>query len=145
MNPQLFETIKGIFLPPANAANAENAPAYVLSPRHQLAQYAATGCLNTTFYANAEDQLAAVLALCADIDDDYIAKVALYAREAGFMKDMPALLVAVLAARRAPQLEAVFQRVIGNGKMLRNFVQVVRSGVVGRKSLGTRPKKLVQA
>jgi 60 kDa SS-A/Ro ribonucleoprotein len=28
--------------------------------------------------------------------------------------------------------------------MLRNFVQVIRSGAVGRKSLGTRPKKLIQ-
>jgi 60 kDa SS-A/Ro ribonucleoprotein len=29
--------------------------------------------------------------------------------------------------------------------MLRNFVQVMRSGVTGRKSLGSRPKRLVQA
>ena len=28
--------------------------------------------------------------------------------------------------------------------MLRNFVQVIRSGAVGRQSLGTRPKKLIQ-
>ena len=28
--------------------------------------------------------------------------------------------------------------------MLRNFAQIVRSGVVGRKSFGTRPKKLIQ-
>ena len=34
---------------------------------------------------------------------------------------------------------------IDSGKMLRNFVQILRSGAVGRKSsLGTRPKKLVQ-
>lgn len=26
----------------------------------------------------------------------------------------------------------------------RNFVQILRSGVVGRKSLGSRPKRLVQ-
>jgi 60 kDa SS-A/Ro ribonucleoprotein len=34
--------------------------------------------------------------------------------------------------------------VIDNGKMLRNFVQIIRSGATGRKSLGSRPKKLVQ-
>jgi 60 kDa SS-A/Ro ribonucleoprotein len=38
----------------------------------------------------------------------------------------------------------VFGRVIDNGKMLRNFVQIVRSGAMGRKSLGSAPKKLVQ-
>jgi 60 kDa SS-A/Ro ribonucleoprotein len=34
--------------------------------------------------------------------------------------------------------------VIDDGKMLRNFVQIVRSGAAGRKSLGTAPKRLVQ-
>ena len=31
-----------------------------------------------------------------------------------------------------------------NGRMLRTFVQIMRSGEVGRTSLGTRPKRLVQ-
>jgi 60 kDa SS-A/Ro ribonucleoprotein len=34
--------------------------------------------------------------------------------------------------------------VIDNGQMLRSFVQIMRSGQVGRKSLGTRPKRLVK-
>ena len=42
-------------------------------------------------------------------------------------------------------MKAVFPRVIDNGKMLRNFVQIVRSGVVGRRSLGTAPKRAAQA
>ena len=57
------------------------------------------------------------------------------------MKDMPALLCAVLSASTdAGRCRAVFDRVIDNGKMLRNFVQIMRSGVVGRKSLGTLPE-----
>jgi 60 kDa SS-A/Ro ribonucleoprotein len=40
--------------------------------------------------------------------------------------------------------ERVFARVIDDGKMLRNFVQIVRSGQIGRKSLGSLPKRLVQ-
>jgi len=144
-NVQLFQTLKGKFLPPANAFNAEMAPAYEMSPRHQLAQYAATGCLNATYYANAETQLATVLELCAQVDAGFIAQTAIYCRERGYMKDMPALLAAVLAAKGAPELVPVFKRVINNGKMLRNFVQILRSGAAGRRSLGTRPKKLVQA
>jgi 60 kDa SS-A/Ro ribonucleoprotein len=57
---------------------------------------------------------------------------------------MPALLLAILSTRNTRLLEAVFPRVIDNGKMLRNFVQVMRSGAVGRKSLGTTSKRLVQ-
>ncbi len=59
------------------------------------------------------------------------------------MKDLPALLCAVLAMADAKLLSAIFPRVIDDVKMLRNFVQIVRSGVVGRKSLGTLPKRLV--
>lgn len=145
-NLQLFQSAKQTsLLPAALGFNAEGAPAYALTPRHQLAQYAATGCLNTTFYASAEAQLARVLELCKAVEPAFIAKTAVYCRERGYMKDMPALLVAVLAAQGAAEFPPAFERVINNGKMLRNFVQIMRSGVVGRKSLGSRPKKLVQA
>lgn len=144
-NLSLFQSIKGKLLPKANATNFAGGPAYALSQRQQLAQYAATGCLNSTYYASAEDQLETVLQLCEDMDSTFIAQTAVYCRERGYMKDMPALLVAVLASKSAPELSRTFKRVINNGKMLRNFVQIVRSGVTGRKSLGTRPKKLIQA
>jgi 60 kDa SS-A/Ro ribonucleoprotein len=144
VNTQLFQTRKGRLLPEANVRNAEGGPAYAFGPRHQLAQLAATGCLSQTFYANAEVQLDRVLALTREVEPDFVAKAALYARQAGHMKDMPALLAAVLTTRDPALLSRVFGRIIDNGKMLRNFVQIMRSGAVGRKSLGTRPKKLVQ-
>lgn len=144
-NAQLFQSLTGKLLPNANVVNLENAPAYALPPKHRLAQYAATGCLNTTYYASAEAQLATVLELCKEVDAQFIAQTAVYCRERGYMKDMPALLAAVLAAQGAAQLSPVLKRVINNGKMLRNFVQIIRSGAVGRKSLGSRPKRLVQA
>jgi len=143
-NKTLFKTLVGKLVPAADARNEENAPAYALTPKQALAQYAATGCLGATFYAGAEEQLAKVLELCAQVEPEFVAKTAVYARERGFMKDMPALLLAVLAAKDVRLLAAVFPRVVDNGKMLRNFVQIVRSGQVGRKSLGTAPKRLVR-
>ena len=144
-NFRLFNLLKATPTPAANTLNAEQAPAYLMTPRHQLAQYAATGCLHGTFYASADAQLDTVLGLCRDVDDAFIARTAIYCRERGHMKDMPALLAAVLAARGAAEFATVFGRVIDNGKMLRTFVQIVRSGVTGRRSFGTRAKKLVQA
>lgn len=143
-NTQLFNSLFRQ-LPAADTHNAEAAPAYALSPRHKLAQLAMTGCLNQTFYADAEVQLEQVLELTGDLTPEYIAKTAIYCRTKGHMKDMPALLLAVLAARRADAFNVAFERVIDSGKMLRNFVQILRSGATGRKSLGSRPKKLVQA
>lgn len=144
VNTLLFQTLRGVLLPKADAVNHELAPAYAFSPRHQLAQLAATGCLNNTFYATADEQLDHVLALARELEPTFVAQTALHARQAGHMKDMPALLLALLASRDVKLLEAVFGRVADSGKMLRNFVQIVRSGVTGRKSLGSRPKKLVQ-
>jgi 60 kDa SS-A/Ro ribonucleoprotein len=80
-NRSLFQSLRGALLPKTDAVNDAGAPAYALGPQAALAQLAATGCLNSTYYAS--------------------------------------------------------------GKMLRNFVQILRSGVTGRKSLGTAPKRLI--
>jgi len=133
---------KDLFHP--KTRNEAGGNAYALAPKQALAQYAATGCLNGTFYATAHEQLANVLALCERIEPAFIARTAVYCRERGFMKDMPALLCAVLANKDVALLQSIFPRVINNGKMLRNFVQIVRSGAVGRKSLGTAPKRMVR-
>src|SRR4030095_12410438 len=59
-------------------------------------------------------------------------------------KDMPALLCAALSMKDRALLNVIFPRVIDNPKMLRNFVQLLRSGAVGRESVGTAPKRLVR-
>ena len=143
-NKNLFTSIMGKLLPKADTVNAAGGQAYAFTPKHTLAQYASTGCLNATFYANAEEQLAKVIELCQTLDPKFIAQTAIFARQRGQMKDMPALLCAVLAVRDVKLLEAIFPRVIDNGKMLRTFVQILRSGVVGRKSLGSAPKRLIR-
>lgn len=139
----LFRTSPGKLAPKADAVNEAGGVAYALEPRQALACYAATGCLSTTFYASAEVQLATVLDLCSKVEPEWIAKAAVFARERAVMKDLPALLAAVLSMQSADLLRKVFPRVIDSPKMLRNFVQIVRSGAVGRKSLGTVPKGLV--
>ncbi|MGL4667924.1 MAG: vWA domain-containing protein [Saezia sp.] len=144
VNMNIFKTMRGQKIDYTNTKNEAGGSAYKFSPKHQLAQLAATGCLNDTFYANGEDQLDTVMKLATDLDAAFIAKTAIYAREEGYMKDMPALLAATLAVKDIGLLDQVFGRIIDNGKMLRNFVQIIRSGAVGRKSLGSRPKKLVQ-
>lgn len=143
-NKTLFETVRGLFTPPANSLNEAGGKAYEFSPKHALAQYAATGCFSNTFYADAGEQLEKVLELTKELDAEFISKTAIYAREKGFMKDMPALLLAVLSTKDKALFEKVFPRVIDNGKMLRNFVQIMRSGAVGRKSLGSLPKRMVR-
>lgn len=143
-NKTLFQTLFGKLLPKADTTNEAGGLAYSLSSEQALAQFAATGCLNSTYYATEQDQLQTVLELAAACDARFVAQTAVFAREQGCMKDLPALLCAILAVRDGTLLTAVFPRVLDSGKMLRNFVQIVRSGQVGRKSLGTLPRRLVR-
>ncbi|GHC08790.1 vWA domain-containing protein [Thermomonas carbonis] len=143
-NTTLFSSLRGAFVPNASARNEAGGLAYVRTPESALALYAATGCLNGTFYASAAEQLDKALALAAQCDPAFVARTAVYARQVAHMKDMPALLLATLSTRDRELLAKAFPLVVDNGRMLRNFVQIVRSGVVGRKSLGSLPKRLVR-
>jgi 60 kDa SS-A/Ro ribonucleoprotein len=127
-----------------NCMNEAGGRAYAFSPEHALAQYAVTGTLHGTYYATDDEQLEKLLGLAAEVPTEFVAKTALYCRERGFMKDVPALLAAWLSAHDRARLAAIFPRVIDGGRMLRTFVQIVRSGVVGRRSLGSAPKRLVR-
>src|ERR1700754_2334568 len=121
-NKNLFNTLRGALLPKTNARNEAGAPAYMLEPKHALAQYAATGCFGRTFYATAEEQLARVLDLCRAVAPEFVARTAIYARRHSHMKDMPALLCAWLSTRDPRLHELVFANVIDNARMLRTYI-----------------------
>jgi len=143
-NKGLFASAVAKLLPRADAVNREGAPAYAYGPEAKLAQIAATGTLSDRFYGTAETQLADVLDAARAVDPYFVAQAAVYARTSGAMKDMPALLAAYLTVADPHLSVRVFRKVVNNGRMLRSFVQIMRSGQVGRTSLGTRPKRLVQ-
>lgn len=143
-NKNLFKSFVGKLLPKTDTRNEAGGVAYSLSPKQALAQFAATGCLNGTFYASADTQLSLILEFANKCEPEFIAKTALHVRQASHMKDLPALLVALLSVRSPFLFAETFPRVIDNAKMLRTFVQIMRSGVVGRKSLGSLPKRLVE-
>lgn len=128
--------------------NEAGGSAFKFSDKQALAQLAVTSCLNNTFYTSAKDQLNQVKDLAYKVDKEFLAKVAIYSRKHGFMKDMPALLAAILSARERDSnsrryFPVVFNEVCDNSKMIRNFVQIIRSGETGRRSFGTQPKRLI--
>lgn len=135
VNKNLFASLLNR-LRPAEIVNEAGGRAYRLTPKHALAQLAATGCFNGTYYAEADDQLATLLDLTAQVDDNaFLAKLAVYSRERAFLKDMPAALLLVLSQRDVELFGKVFDRVVDNGRVLRTFVRMLRSGQFGRKSL----------
>lgn len=143
-NQSLFASLTSRFLPRADTVNLAGGVAYTYSSEAKLAQLSATGTLADGYYGAADAQLTDVLAAARSVDAEFVAKAAIYARRSGAMKDMPALLTAYLTIAAPDLAIPVFNKVIDNGRMLRTFVQIMRSGQVGRNSLGTRPKRLVK-
>jgi 60 kDa SS-A/Ro ribonucleoprotein len=142
-NKALFNTLRGVRR--ADTWNQAGGKAYKMEDRAALAQLAMTGTLANAYYMDADAQLAELLQVAAKVEPDFLAKAAIYARRNGHMKDTPAALLAVLASVSPEHLAQAFPRVIDNGRMLRTFAQIMRSGATGRRSFGTRPKKLIQA
>lgn len=143
-NKSVFASLKGRLLPKATALNAAGAHAYDLGARHRLAQLAMTGTFGGGFYQDAQVEVAALVAAASAVEPRFLAQTAVHVRDKGHMKDTPALLLAVLASRDPALFALVFPRVVTSGRMLRTFVQILRSGQTGRKSLGSRPKAMVQ-
>ncbi|MCA9081825.1 MAG: TROVE domain-containing protein, partial [Planctomycetaceae bacterium] len=143
-NKSLFSSLKSL-MPRATVRNEAGGPAYSLDPKHALAQLAATGCFNGTFYASAETQLNTLKTLIDLVDDnDYLARLAVYSRERACLKDMPSALTATLAARDPILFHQVFDRVIDNGRVLRTLFQMIRSGQFGKKSLSSSLQRAFQ-
>lgn len=142
-NAQVFRTMPGQRVAPADTKNAAGGVAYSRSAESALAQYVATGCFGATFYASAEEQLAETLALAKRCAPEYVAQAAIMARDAG-MKDTPALLLSYLCAADVKLAGRIFSRVVDGVRELRTFVQIHRSGVAGRKSFGTAPRRWIR-
>lgn len=133
--------------PVANTVNEAGGAAYKRTDENALAQLIVTGTLNNVFYATGAEQLDQIKNLAANCSDEFLAKAAIYASRIAKMKDTPVVLLSILANRGAigvAYTESIFNRVVKNQKMLRNFVQVIRSGQTGRKSFGSALKRSIQ-
>lgn len=135
-NRKTFATTK-----PPDAVNAAGGSAFARSDEESLAQMICTGCGNDGAYVSAEKSVAELVALANKVSPVFLAKATVYARRFGKMKDMPTLGIAVLSRRDPALCRQVFHKVIDNGRMVRGLVQIVGSGVAGRKSLGTVLKR----
>lgn len=149
MATKLFKGRTGALVAPvADVLNEAGGRAYALSDRELLAKYACTGCLSDTFYASAEAQLGDVVGAASRCDPEFIASCAVYSRRKGYLKDMPALLLAVLDNRKETSsvlFEETFATVVDNARLLRNFCRTVRSGLLGRRSFSRRARRAIKS
>jgi 60 kDa SS-A/Ro ribonucleoprotein len=154
-NKNTFRT-KGASVAVTDTKNKAGGRAYSFGDEHALAQGIVTSTFNKTFYMTEAEQLDSILGLAMVCDPTFVAKAAVYGHEVAKMKDTPALMLAVLAARgkitpgTVPDEETrqcaelfarIAPRILTRFKMVQNFVQMVRSGKVGHRSFGSAAKR----
>ena len=135
-NKNLFKSTPSFRSAKCDTTNSAGGKAYLTDKYHTIAQIACTNTFNGRFYTSAEDnlKLAKDAAAALKSDPEFLAKVAVYSRTKAYMKDMAAFLTVALADYDKPLFRRVFRKVVDNGKMLRNVIQMARSGqVTGRK------------
>lgn len=133
--------------PKADTLNNAGGVAYNMESEHALAQLITKSCFNNTFYTTAAEQIDSIKKYADECSTEFLAKAAVYAHETARMRDTPAFLLALLTTRGDEGLalfDKAFTRVITSVKMLMNFVQIIRSGQVGRVSFGSAPKRTIR-
>lgn len=134
---------KSLFQPQIVSNNA-GGNAFKLTAQQELAQFAVTSYFGNTFYCSAESQLTRFQQLLSQVDKEFVAKTAIYARKIG-MKDVPAVCAAYLACTDTDLFGQVAGKIIDDLKTFRNVLHIIRSGTFGRKSFGTKVKRILNA
>lgn len=140
MNKKTFASVSS----KPDTINPAGAPAFALKSKEKLVNLAVNGFINDTYYTSADQIVEMLSDAVNEVSPEFAAKTAIYAKTKGAIKDAPAYILAAIS--KGEHMEVVrraFPKVISNGKMLRNYVQVIRSGKTKRTSFGSGPKKLV--
>lgn len=152
MNKKIFQSVT-TQPKAATSTNEAGGAAYSVNDKHALAQLMATATFTDKFYKTGHAELTQLISKLESVyraeGPEFIAKAIVYAREDAYMKDTPAVALVWLSTKTDAESRALFRsifpRVVDNGKMLRNVVQVVRSGVTGRRNFGHLIRNQIQA
>lgn len=130
----------------APVRNHENAPAYPLTPAQELYAAVATAALSDQFYENADARLARLRALVAQNEPQFVARLAVYAREQLYLRSVPLVLAVELARGHCGDnlvsrlVARVVQRADEIPELLACYAQA--NGRTGTKTLGRLSKQV---
>lgn len=143
MNRNIFRTTS---VPSHDLTTHQGARGFSQSPRHELAQFAVSGIFDDGFYEDAGEKLSRVTRLCAAVTPEFVAACAIYGADRGWMKDAPCFLLAWLMTNGHKDLAArVAPRAIRSSRTLRTFVDIVRSGKLGKKSFSKSIERYIKS
>lgn len=125
--------------------NSAGGRAVSLSSEEGLAKIICVGMLGDKMTLVDEQSLiSSIENLLPQCREEFIAKLAIYAKNQAKMKDVSSYLLAYLASIQSKYGPKVFSEIITDVSVLKKFIKFVRSGKTSRKSFGTSYKKLIQ-
>ena len=123
----------------ADTVNAEGFPAWSPSDTTLLEQFAMTGTMGSSFYANAKDATEDAVALLERADSAELAAAIVRGRNEGFIRTFPILGLVYLSKKDAALFQETFCKVVLTGNDLVDFIEMAKSV----RGLGRSVKKAI--
>lgn len=121
--------------------NKEGFPAYRRAPEEDVVNVLMTGSTANTFYVKAKDNIQEMLRVLEGHEDtEFLAKATLYAREYGYMREIPIASTVLISKRDVALFRAIAGKVCKNPHDWQKFIDICRSGVI-RHGIGRALKE----
>lgn len=123
--------------------NKEGFPSYARTAEEDIVNVLMTGSTANLFYARAKENVKEIVSLLKSYEDaEFLAKAIVYARENGYMREIPTASEVVLSVKDLKLFRNTAHRVCRNPHDWQKFIDIARSGII-RKGLGRALKEQI--
>lgn len=112
--------------------NYANAPAYKGDIHTDTLNAMMSGFIGNTFYVDKFTLTNEIINLFNEVDVEFLAKCAVYAREYGYMREPPSVALAVISIKDPQLFRKIVHRVLKNPKDWQRFIDICRSNLIRR-------------
>jgi len=125
----------------ADKLNKEGFPAYSGTPEMDVVNVLMTGSTANSFYVNAIDKIEDIVKVLTEFEDnEFLAKATVYAREQGYVREIPVVSSVVLSTKDLDLFRKVVHRVCLLPTDWQKLIDVARSGMI-RRGVGRALKR----
>jgi len=127
--------------PKPDKVNREGFPSFKGTPEQELVNVLMTGTTANHFYCSGVEFASEAAAVIGKYDDhEFLAKATVYARENGYMRELPIAAAVAMSAKDRELFQTIVHRVCRTPTDWRKFIDIARSGVF-RSGVGRALKK----
>jgi len=136
---KFWKEVKTIYK--ADKLNKEGFPAYSGDPKTDVVNVLMTGSTANSFYVNALEKVEDIVKLLTEFEDnEFLAKATVYAREKGYVREIPVVSTVVLSTKDLNLFRKTVHRVCLLPTDWQKLIDVSRSGLI-RQGVGRALKR----